>query len=130
MWNQSLYFPLIINYLSISSTNSLSDIGKAKLNRTLLSSSKVTKPSPRLSNATKARVILLWFSNIYKRNKIVVFLFLLSQHSILKKAQINQIPKLSHSFDYQFKSRRCQKIPNKNFKKNKAQHKINLKMCL
>ena len=43
--------------LSMSSTNNLSDIGKAKLNSTLLSSSKVTKPSPRLSNAAKARLM-------------------------------------------------------------------------
>lgn len=55
-------------YLSISSTNNLSDIGKAKLNSTLLSSSKVTKPSPRLSNATKARHMFPWFSIIYNRN--------------------------------------------------------------
>lgn len=69
------FFP---HYLSISSKNNLSDIGKAKLKRTRLSSSRVTKPSPRLSNATNARLMLPWFSSIWGERKELLELWKLS----------------------------------------------------
>ena len=65
---------MFYHYLSISSKNNLSDIGKAKLKRTRLSSSRVTKPSPRLSNATNARLMLPWFSSIWgERKELLAF---------------------------------------------------------
>ena len=69
---------VFLHYLSISSTNNLSDIGKAKLKRTRLSSSRVTKPSPRLSNATNARLMLPWFSSIWGERKELLELWKLS----------------------------------------------------
>lgn len=69
---------VFLHYLSISSKNNLSDIGKAKLKRTRLSSSRVTKPSPRLSNATNARLMLPWFSSIWGERKELLELWKLN----------------------------------------------------